>query len=226
MAHQEKLFPSPDAAVADIPDGASILFGGFGGAGFPNNLIQALARRGTKNLKIISNNCGTGEGEAGILFKNRQIRSVISAFPGPGAKYFQEQFDEGAIELELVPQGILCERMRAYGAGIPAFYSPVGVGTEVARGKEERVIEGRRVILEKALGADYAFIKADTADRLGNLVYRKAARNFNPVMATAAKTTIVEVERVVDVGALDPETVVTPFVFVDRIVVAKGLRYV
>jgi 3-oxoacid CoA-transferase A subunit len=226
MAKREKLFPSPDAAVADIPDSASILFGGFGGAGFPNNLIQALARRGTKNLKIISNNCGTGDGEAGVLFKNRQVRSVVSAFPGPGAKYFQEQYDAGAIELELVPQGILCERMRAFGAGIPAFYSPVGVGTEVARGKEERVINGKRVILEQALGADYAFIKAETADKLGNLVYRKAARNFNPVMATAGKITIVEVENVVEVGALDPETIVTPFVYVDRIVVAKGLRYV
>ena len=226
MAHKDKLVLTTDAAVADIPDGTSILFGGFGGAGFPNNLIQALARRGTKNLKIISNNCGTGDGEAGILFKNRQIRSVISAFPGPGAKYFQEQYDAGLIELELVPQGILCERMRALGAGIPAFYSPVGVGTEVARGKEERVIEGKRVILEKALGADYAFIKAHIADKLGNLVYRKAARNFNPVMATAGKTTIVEVEKVVEVGELDPEAIVTPFVFVDRIVVAKGLRYV
>ncbi|HTV58561.1 MAG TPA: 3-oxoacid CoA-transferase subunit A [Verrucomicrobiae bacterium] len=226
MAHKEKLFPSADAAVADIQDGASILFGGFGGAGFPNNLIQALARRGTKNLKIISNNCGTGDGEAGVLFKNRQVRSVISAFPGPGAKYFQEQYDAGLIELELVPQGILCERMRACGAGIPAFYSPVGVATEVARGKEERVIDGQRVILEKALGADYAFIKAQTADRLGNLLYRKAARNFNPVMATAARTTIVEVENVAEVGSLDPEAIVTPFVFVDRIVVARGLRYV
>ena len=226
MAKHEKVYSSPETAVADIPDGASILFGGFGGAGFPNNLIQALAKRGAKNLKIISNNCGTGDGEAGILFKNRQVRSVISAFPGPGAKYFQEQYDQGLIELELVPQGILCERMRAYGAGIPAFFSPVGVGTEVARGKEERVIEGKRYILEKALGADYAFIRAEAADRLGNLVYRKAARNFNPVMATAARTTIVEVEKVVEVGDLEPEAIVTPFVFVDRIVEAEGLRYV
>jgi 3-oxoacid CoA-transferase A subunit len=226
MVRKNKVCATPDEAVADIPDGASILLGGFGGAGFPNNLIQALARRGARDLKIISNNCGTGDGEAGILFKNRQVRSVVSAFPGPGAKYFQEQYDAGTIDLELVPQGILCERMRAFGAGIPAFYSPVGVGTEVARGKEERVIDGKRVILEKALGADYAFIKAQAADELGNLVYRKTARNFNPVMATAGKITIVEVEEVVEVGQLDPETVVTPFVFVDRIVVAKGLRYV
>jgi 3-oxoacid CoA-transferase A subunit len=212
--------------VADIPEGASILFGGFGGAGFPNNLIQALARRGVRNLKIISNNCGTGDGEAGILFKNRQIRSVVAAFPGLGASYFQQQYDAGEIELELVPQGILCERMRAFGAGIPAFFSPVGVGTDIARGKEERVIRGRRYILEDSLGADYAFIRAQRADPLGNLIYRKAARNFNPVMATAGKTTIVEVEELVPTGSLDPEIIVTPSIFVDRIVVAPGLRYV
>jgi 3-oxoacid CoA-transferase A subunit len=226
MGHKEKVFPNVDTAVADVPDGATIMFGGFGGAGFPNNLIQGLARQGAKKLKVISNNCGTGDGELGILFKNRQIRSVIAAFPGPGAKYFQELFDAGAIELELVPQGILCERMRAFGAGIPAFYSPVGVGTDIARGKEERVINGRRYILEQALGADYAFIRAHKADRLGNLTYRKAGRNFNPIMATASKMTIVEVQEIVEIGALDPETIVTPSIYVDRIVQAKGQRYV
>jgi 3-oxoacid CoA-transferase A subunit len=226
MTQKNKIFPSVDAAVADIPDGASIMFGGFGGAGFPNNLIQGLARKGSKNLSVISNNCGTGEGELGILFKNRQIRRVTAAFPGPGATYFQEQFDSKEVELELVPQGILCERLRAQGAGIPAFFSPVGVGTEIAKGKEEREIRGRRCILEQAIGADYAFIKAFRADQLGNLVFRKAARNFNPIMATAAKTTIVEVEEIVEVGGLDPEVIVTPFVFVHRMVVAKGLRYV
>src|SRR5580693_811068 len=226
MPRQNKLFSTVDEIVADIPDGASIMFGGFGGAGFPNNLIQGLARKGSKNLSVISNNCGTGDGELGILFKNRQIRRVTAAFPGPGATYFQEQFDKGEVELELVPQGILCERMRAHGAGIPAFFSPVGVGTDVAKGKEERVIRGKRYILEQALGADYAFIKAHRADRLGNLVYRKGARNFNPVMATAARTTLVEVEEIVEVGSLDPEVIVTPFIFVHRIVVVKGLRYV
>jgi 3-oxoacid CoA-transferase A subunit len=226
MDRKNRVYPSVDESVADIPDGATIMFGGFGGAGFPNNLIQGLARRGSRNLRVISNNCGTGDGELGILFKNRQIRHVVAAFPGPGATYFQQQFDAGDIDLELVPQGILCERMRAFGAGIPAFYSPVGVGTDVAKGKEERVIRGKRYILEQALGADYALIRAQRADRMGNLVYRKAARNFNPIMATAAKTTIVEVEEVVEIGALDPETVVTPSIFVDRIVVAKGLRYV
>lgn len=226
MRREDKVYPTVDAAVADIPDGATIMFGGFGGAGFPNNLMQGLARQGARNLKVISNNCGTGDGELGILFKNHQVAHVVAAFPGPGAKYFQEQFDAGKIELELVPQGILCERMRAYGAGIPAFYSPVGVGTEVARGKEERLIRGKRYILENALGADCACIKAHRADRLGNLVYRKAARNFNPIMATAAKLTIVEVDEIVEVGELDPETIVTPSIFVDRIVQAKGLRYV
>lgn len=226
MSPKDKVFATVGAAVDDIPDGATIMFGGFGGAGFPNNLIQALARQGARKLKVISNNCGTGDGELGVLFKTRQIRSVIAAFPGPGAKYFQQQYDAGEIELELVPQGILCERMRAYGAGIPAFYSPVGVGTEIAKGKEERTIRGRRYILEDALGADYAFIKAHKADRIGNLVYRKAARNFNPIMATAAKMTIVEVEEIVPVGALEPEIIMTPSVFVDRIVQAKGQRYV
>lgn len=226
MAHKNKVYSTVDAAVADIPSGATIMFGGFGGAGFPNNLIQGLARQGARNLKVISNNCGTGDGELGLLFKNHQINRVVAAFPGPGAKYFQAQFEAGEIELELVPQGILCERMRAFGAGIPAFYSPVGVGTEVALGKEERMIRGRRYILEDALGADCAFIRAYRADRLGNLVYRKAARNFNPIMATAAKLTIVEVEEIVEVGELDPETIVTPSLFVDRIVQAQGLRYV
>jgi 3-oxoacid CoA-transferase A subunit len=226
MNRKNRVYPSVDESVADIPDGATIMFGGFGGAGFPNNLIHGLARRGAQNLRVISNNCGTGDGELGILFKNRQIRHVVAAFPGPGATYFQQQFDAGEIDLELVPQGILCERMRAFGAGIPAFYSPVGVGTDVAKGKEERVIRGKRYILEQALGADYALIKAYRADRMGNLVYRKAGRNFNPIMATAAKTTIVEVDEVVEIGELDPETIVTPSVFVDRIVLAKGLRYV
>src|ERR1700688_1471755 len=226
MTSKEKVYPTIDAAVADIPDGATIMFGGFGGAGFPNNLIQGLARQGARNLKVISNNCGTGDGELGILFKNHQISRVMAAFPGPGANYFQEQLDAGKIDLELVPQGILCGPMRAYGAGIPAFYSPVGVGTEVARGKEERVIRGRRYILEDALGADFAFIKAYRADRMGNLVYRKTARNFNPIMATAAKTAIVEVDEIVETGTLDPETIVTPSIYVDRIVEAKGVRFV
>lgn len=222
---KQKVFSGLDAAVADIPDGATILFGGFGGAGFPNNLIQALARQGAHNLTAVSNNCGTGEGELGFLLKHKQVRHVIASFPGPQSTFFQEQYAAGEVTLELVPQGILCERMRAAAAGLFGFYTAVGAGTEVALGKEERVLNGRRVILELPLAADYAFIKAFKADELGNLVYRKAARNFNPIMAMAAKTTIVEVDEIVPTGALDPEHIVTPSIFVHRIVQAKGLRY-
>ena len=222
---RQKIFPSVDTAVADIPDGARIMFGGFGGAGFPNNLIQALARKGTKNITAISNNCGTRDGELGLMFKNRQISHVIASFPGPHANYFQERFASKEVTLELVPQGILCERMRAAAAGLLGFYTTVGVGTEVAAGKEERVIDNQRCILESPIHADYAFIKAERADELGNLTYRLVARNFNPIMAMAAKITIVEVEEIVPVGALEPENVVTPAIFVHRIVHAKGIRY-
>jgi 3-oxoadipate CoA-transferase alpha subunit len=222
---KQKIHPSLDAAVADIPDGATIMFGGFGGAGFPNNLIQALARKGTKNITAISNNCGTKEGELGLLFKYKQIKHVIASFPGPHSFLFQELFAKGEVTLELVPQGILCERMRAAAAGLLGFYTTVGVGTEVANGKEERVLDGERCILEKSLHADYALIKSQKADALGNLTYRLAARNFNPIMAMAAKTTIVETEEIVPVGAIEPENVITPAIFVHRIVQAKGLRY-
>lgn len=221
---KKKVYPTLDEAIADVRDGASIMFGGFGGAGFPNNLILALARQGTKSLTAISNNCGTGDGELGLLFKNKQIKHVIASFPGPRSNYFQEQFAAKEVTVELVAQGILCERMRAQGAGIYAFYTAVGGGTEIAEGREERVFRGRRCVLETALGADFAFIKAYKADEIGNLVYRKAARNFNPIMATAAKVTIVEADEIVPVGALDPEHIVTPSVFVDRIVQAKTLR--
>jgi 3-oxoadipate CoA-transferase alpha subunit len=221
-----KVHSSIESALADIRDGARIMFGGFGGAGFPNNLIQALAQRGTKDITAISNNCGTRDGELGLIFKNSQVRHVIAAFPGPHSNYFQEQFAAGKVTLELVPQGILCERMRAAAAGLCAFYTTVGVGTEVAIGKEERVIDGKRCILEMPIHADFAFIKAETADELGNLTYRLAARNFNPIMAMAATTTIVEVEEIVPVGAIKPDHVITPAIFVHRIVQAKGIRYV
>ena len=224
---KQKVFSSLDAAVADVPDGARIMFGGFGGAGFPNNLIEALSRKGVKNITAISNNCGTREGELGIMFKNGQVSHVLHAsFPGPHSNYFQERFANKEVTCELVPQGILCERMRAAAAGLLGFYTSVGVGTEVANGKEERVIDGKRCILEQPIHADYALIKAHNADELGNLVYRKTARNFNPIMATAAKTAIVEVDEIVETGALDPETVVTPSIYVDRIVQAKGIRFV
>jgi 3-oxoacid CoA-transferase A subunit len=222
---KRKVFATLDEAVADIPDGVRIMFGGFGGAGFPNNLIQALVRKGTKNITAISNNCGTRDGELGLMFKNNQIKHVIAAFPGPHANYFLERYAAKEVTLELVPQGILCERMRAAAAGLHGFYTTVGVGTEVAAGKEKRVIEGQRCILEMPIHADYAFIKAQKADELGNLTYRLAGRNFNPIMAMAAKTTIAEVEEIVPVGAIDPEHVITPAIFVHRIVKAKGLRY-
>ncbi|HXR33607.1 MAG TPA: 3-oxoacid CoA-transferase subunit A [Verrucomicrobiae bacterium] len=222
---KQKVFSSLDAAVADIPDGSRIMFGGFGGAGFPNNLIQALSRKGIKDITAISNNCGTREGELGIMFKNGQVRHVIAAFPGPHANYFQERYAKGEVTCEVVPQGILCERMRAAAAGLLGFYTTVGVGTEVANGKEERVINGKRCILEKPIHADFALIKAEKADALGNLTYRLAARNFNPIMAMAANTTIVEVDEIVPVGSIEPENVITPAIFVHRIVQAKGLRY-
>jgi 3-oxoacid CoA-transferase A subunit len=217
MDRKNRVYPSVDESVADIPDGATIMFGGFGGAGFPNNLIQGLARRGARNLRVISNNCGTGDGELGILFKNRQIRHVVAAFPGPGATYFQQQFDAGEIDLELVPQGILCERMRAFGAGIPAFYTPTGYGTMAAEGKEVREFNGRPHVLVPALRGNFAFIKAWKGDRWGNLIYRKTARNYNAVMATAADFTIAEVEEIVELGKLNPDCVHTPGIFVDAI---------
>jgi 3-oxoacid CoA-transferase subunit A len=220
---KSKIYDSPDSVVADVADGATIMFGGFGGTGFPNGLIRALAGKGTKNIQAISNNCGTEDFELGLLFKNRQISHVVASFPGPRSFHFQEQWAKGEVTIELLPQGTLCERLRASVAGIPAFFTPVGVGTEVAEGKEERVIKGKRYILEEALTADYVFIRGYKADEVGNVVYRKASRNFNPVMAGAGKITIVEVEEIVPVGSLDPETIVTPSIYIDRIVQAKAV---
>jgi 3-oxoacid CoA-transferase A subunit len=222
---KQKIYSEIDAAIAVVPDGARMMFGGFGGAGFPNNLIQALARKGTKEIFAISNNCGTRDGELGILFKLNRIRHIIASFPGPHSNHFQERLAAKEVSIELVPQGILCERMRAAAAGLLGFYTAVGVGTEVAAGKEERLIDGKRCILEMPIHADFAFIKAQKADELGNLTYRLAAQNFNPIMAMAAKTTIVEVEEIVPVGSIDPESVMTPAIFVHRIVQAKGIRY-
>ena len=222
---KQKIYSDIEAAIADVPDGARMMFGGFGGAGFPNNLIQALARKGTRNIFAISNNCGTRDGELGILFKLNRIRHIIASFPGPHSNHFQERLAAKEVTIELVPQGILCERMRAAAAGLLGFYTAVGVGTEVAAGKEERTIDGKRCILEMPIHADFAFIKAEKADELGNLTYRLAAQNFNPIMAMAAKTTIVEVEEIVPTGSIDPESVMTPAIFVHRIVQAKGIRY-
>jgi len=222
---KQKIVDTLEAAVADIPEGARIMFGGFGGAGFPNNLIQALALKGTKNITAISNNCGTRDGELGVMFKNGLIKHVICSFPGPHANHFQERFARGEVTCELVPQGILCERMRTAAAGLLGFYTTVGVGTEVANDKEERVIGGKRCILEKPIHAQFALIKAQKADALGNLTYRLAARNFNPIMAMAADFTIVEVDEIVPVGSIPPENVITPAIFVHRIIQARGLRF-
>lgn len=217
-----KIFPSADAAIADLADGATIMVGGFGLCGVPENLIEAVERRDIKNLTIISNNAGVNEFGLGRLLQTRQIRKLIGTYVGEN-KLLEEMALGGEVELELVPQGTFIERIRAGGAGIAAFYTPTGVGTVAAEGKEAREFSGRAYLLERALRADFAFVKAWKGDRWGNLVYRKTARNFNPVMATAAAVTIAEVEELVDLGALDPNSVATPGIFVKR--VFQATRY-
>jgi 3-oxoacid CoA-transferase A subunit len=203
-------------AIADLQDGATIMLGGFGLCGIPENLITALRDKGAKNLTIISNNAGVDGQGAGLLLEARQVRKIIATYVGEN-KLFEELALSGQLEVELVPQGTFSERMRAAGAGIPAFYTPTGYGTLVAEGKETREFNGRMYVLEKALPADFAFVKAWKGDQWGNLVYRKTSRNFNPVMATAARVTIAEVEEMVDVGALEPDGVHTPALYVQRI---------
>ncbi len=217
-----KVFPDADAAIADVHDGATIMVGGFGLCGIPENLIQAVRRKGVQNITVISNNAGINEFGLGVLLKTRQIRKVIGTYVGEN-KLLEDQVLKKEIELELNPQGTFSERIRAGGAGIPAFYTPTGVGTVVAEGKEVREINGRKYLLERALTADFAFIKAWKGDRWGNLTYRKTARNFNPMMATAARVTIAEVEELVELGELDPNCVVTPGVYVKRIF--QGTNY-
>ena len=212
-----KVFPSADAAVADMKDGASILVGGFGLCGIPENLIAAVRRKGIRNLTVISNNAGVGDFGLGILLGTRQVSQVIGSYVGEN-KRLEEQALKGEIDLQLNPQGTLAERIRAGGAGIAAFYTPTGVGTLVAEGKEVREFDGRKYVLERGLTADFAFIKAWKGDRWGNLVYRKTARNFNPVMATAGRVTVAEVENLVEPGAIYPDHIHTPGIFVDRIV--------
>ena len=210
---------SADDAVAGIPDGATVLIGGFGVAGMPFDLIDALIQQGATDLTVVSNNAGNGDAGLAALLAAGRVRKIICSFPRqPDSHVFDSLYRAGRIELELVPQGNLAERMRAAGAGIGAFFCPTGVGTQLAEGKETRVIDGRTYVLEYPIRGDVAIIKAETADRMGNLVYRKTARNFGPVMAMAASTTIAQVRRVVDAGGLDPEAVVTPGIFVDRIV--------
>jgi 3-oxoacid CoA-transferase subunit A len=213
----DKVMASADDAVAGIPDGASIMMGGFGLCGIPEHLIAALHRKGTGNLTVISNNAGIDQFGVGPLLHSRRIRKMIATYVGEN-KEFERQFLAREIEVELVPQGTFSERMRAAGAGIGGFFTPTGAGTLVAEGKESRVINGRTYILEAPLSADFAFVKAWKGDRKGNLVYRKTARNFNPVMATAARFTIAEVEQLVEPGQLDPDGVHTPGIFVKRLI--------
>ena len=212
-----KVLESFDAAVADIPDGGTIMLGGFGLCGIPENLIAALVAKRVRNLHTISNNMGVDGFGMGLMLEAGMIASHIGSYVGEN-KLLEEMVIAGKLDLTLVPQGTLSERIRAGGAGIPAFYTPAGVGTVVAEGKEVREFDGRQYLLERALTADFALIKAWRGDRLGNLVYRKTARNFNPMMATAARCTIAEVEELVEPGVLDPDAVVTPGVYVQRIV--------
>ena len=217
-----------DEAVADVPDGATVLVGGFGPAGMPYELIDALIRQGATDLTIVNNNAGNADTGLAALLAAGRVRKVICSFPRQKDSWvFDGLYREGRIELELVPQGNLAERMRAAGAGIGAFFCPTSVGTPLAEGKETREIDGRTHVLEYPIHGDVALIGAHRADRMGNLVYRKTARNFGPVMATAATTVVAQVREVVDVGQLDPEVVVTPSIYVDRVVevgVAVGDR--
>ena len=215
-----KVVESADAAVRDVFEGSTLVVGGFGLCGIPENLIAALVRKGVGGLTAVSNNCGVDDWGLGLLLKSRQIRRMVSSYVGENAE-FERQFLSGELDVELVPQGTLAERMRAGGAGIPAFYTPAGVGTLVAQGKETKVFDGREYLLERSVVGDFSLVAAWKGDRLGNLVYRKAARNFNPMAVTAGRIAIAEVEELVPTGALDPECIHTPGVFVNRIVVAS-----
>ncbi|QSQ26170.1 CoA transferase subunit A [Pyxidicoccus parkwayensis] len=218
-----KVYASADEAVADIPDNCTLMSGGFGLCGNPENLIEALHRKGVKGLTIISNNCGTTELGLGILLQNKQVKKMVSSYVGEN-KEFERQFLSGELEVELNPQGTLAERIRAGGAGIGGFFTPTGAGTQVAEGKETRMIDGRLHVLETPLKADFAIIHAWKADTWGNLVFNKTARNFSPMMCMAAKVTIVEAEHIVQPGELDPDQVHIPSIFVKRIVQAKNLQ--
>lgn len=214
-----KQYETPAEAVADIFDGATILIGGFGAAGSPIELIHALIDQGASDLVVVNNNTGSGHVGLAALIEQGRVAKMICSFPRTaGSTVFPDKYQSGEIDLELVPQGTLAERIRAGGAGIPAFYTPTSVGTELAEGKETRTFGGREYVMEYGLTADFALIKCSQADRLGNLVYYKTARNFSPVMAMAAKTTIVQADSIVAAGDIDPEVVITPAVFVNRVV--------
>jgi 3-oxoadipate CoA-transferase, alpha subunit len=214
-----KLFDSSEAALADVPDGATVMIGGFGTAGLPNELTEALIAQGAKDLVIVNNNAGNGDTGLAALIAAGRVRKIICSFPRQAdSHHFDRAFRAGTLELELVPQGNLAERIRAAGAGIGGFFTPTGYGTALAQGKETRVIDGRGHVLEAPIHADFALIKAERGDRWGNLVYRMTARNFGPVMAMAARVTVASVHEVVELGGLDPEAVVTPGLFVQRVV--------
>jgi 3-oxoadipate CoA-transferase, alpha subunit len=221
-----KIFESQQVALADIPDGATVMIGGFGNAGMPVELIDALIEQGARDLTIVNNNAGNGDTGLAALLKARRVRKIICSFPRQvDSHVFDALYRAGEIELELTPQGNLAERIRAAGAGIGGFFTPTGYGTLLAEGKETRLIDGRHYVLESPIHADFALIKALKADRWGNLVYRKTARNFGPIMAMAAKCTIAQVSDIVGLGELDPEAVVTPGIFVQRVVaVGAGLQ--
>lgn len=233
----EKLVKTSKDAVGDIPDGATVMIGGFGEAGSPIELIHALIDHGARDLTVINNNTGNGEVGLAALIGTGQVKKMICSYPRSShSKVFPELYRAGKIALEIVPQGTLAERIRAGGAGIPAFYTATTVGTPLAEGKELRTIDGRDYVLEYGLTADYALIKAETADHMGNLLYNKTARNFNPIMCTAADVTIVQARNIVETGAIDPENVVTPGIFVNRIIkvanpliesrlIAQGVTY-
>ena len=218
-----KIYPSAKAALAGVADNMTILVGGFGLCGIPENLIAALRDSGVKGLTCVSNNAGVDDFGLGLLLQTRQIKKMLSSYVGENAT-FEKQFLSGELELEFCPQGTLAERLRAGGAGIPGFYTATGAGTVVAEGKEKKVFDGREYILERGITGDFALVKAWKADEFGNLVFRKTARNFNPMIATAGKITVVEVEEIVPVGELDPDQVHTPGVYVQRIIKSPSLE--
>jgi 3-oxoacid CoA-transferase A subunit len=216
-----KVVDGPDEAIRDIPDGATLMLGGFGLCGIPENCIAALIRKGVKGLTCISNNAGVDDFGIGLMLKTRQVKKMISSYVGENAE-FERQLLSGELEVDLVPQGTLAERIRAGGAGIPAFFTPTGYGTEVAEGKEARQYDGKWYIMEQWLKADFSIVKAWKGDKTGNLVFRGTARNFNPMMATAGRITIAEVEELVEPGQLDPNQIHTPGIFVHRIFQGRG----
>lgn len=216
----KKIFTSFEEAVQDIKDGMTLMVGGFGLVGIPENLIKALCVKHVKDLTVISNNCGVDDWGLGLLLKNKQIKKMISSYVGEN-KEFERQVLNGELEVQLTPQGSLAEKIRAGGAGIPAFYTPAGVGTPIAEGRETRQFHGKEYLLEEALTADFSLIKAWKADKIGNVIYRKTAQNFNPMMAAAGKITIAEVEEIVEVGELDPGQIHTPSIYVQGLIIGK-----